>query len=88
MSAALSAIDFDRATELLRDQKRVLIELKSNTGNEFFILGCGRVTKTTARKLLEHPDCREVDPGLLPGHAQSWEFRSVKELGRRPPKAA
>jgi hypothetical protein len=34
--------------------------------------GGGPVTESVAKQILEHPLCREVDPGLFPGIAQSW----------------
>jgi hypothetical protein len=72
-------IPFNRATELLRQPDHLLVEMKSNTtkrGHEFFIVPGGSITDETAKQLLEHPLCHEVDPGLFPGLSQSWTLYS------------
>lgn len=65
-------IDFVRARQLLFRPGHLLQEVKSSKKREFVITPGGPVSEATAKRLLEHPCCREVDSGLLPGAAQSW----------------
>ena len=59
------------ARVLLRRRGHCLQETKSASGSEFAIMPAGAtVTKPVARQLLQQ--CREADPGLLPGISQSW----------------
>lgn len=76
-------IDLTHARELLFRPGHVLQEIKTDRGSEFLIAPGGPVTETVARRLLEHPLCREVDPGLWPGLSQSWSFRGPHEIARR-----
>jgi hypothetical protein len=66
-------IKFARARALLFRPGHLLQEIKSNKKREFVVIpGGGPVTESVAKQILEHPLCREVDPGLFPGIAQSW----------------
>jgi hypothetical protein len=73
MASTPLTINFHRARELLF-QGHLLQEIKSNKKREFVITPGGPVTEATAKKILEHPLCREVDRGLFPGISQSWTF--------------
>jgi hypothetical protein len=65
-------INFHRARQLLFRPGHVLQEIKSNNKREFVVSPGGPVTAATAKRILEHPLCRDVDPGLFPGIPQSW----------------
>jgi hypothetical protein len=72
MASTAPTINFYRARELLFRPGHVLQEIKSNNKREFVVTPGGSVTAATAKRILEHPCCREVDPGLFPGIPQSW----------------
>jgi hypothetical protein len=67
-----------RALDALRTPGARLVLLhthKTATGNAFFILPRGgRISDETAQQLLERNDVQPYDPGLLPGHPQSWRL--------------
>lgn len=68
----MSTINFARARALLFRPGHLLQEVKSNKKREFVVTPGGPVSEAVAKKIIEHPCCREVDPGLFPGIAQSW----------------
>jgi hypothetical protein len=61
-----------RARALLFRPGYLLQEIKSNRKREFAVIPGGPVSEDVAKKILEHPLCRVVDPGLFPGIPQSW----------------
>ncbi len=63
------ALSYKNALALLRKPGRKLTVTHLRAGPEYSVTPGGRVTLTTAERLLEH--CREVDPGLLPGLLQA-----------------
>ena len=70
------SIPYDTAARLLRRPGYVLVNTFVDTkrGREFLIVGenGGPVTEHVAARLMAHPDCRPVDPGLLPDAEQSF----------------
>ena len=71
---------YDQATKTLRKAGSLLIALKTSLkgGDEYFIVPGGPVSRAVARRILQHPDCREADAGLLPGIPQSWSLYGDK----------
>jgi hypothetical protein len=67
-------LDLAHAQALLSRPGHRLQEIKTARKSEFVIAPGGPVTEAVARKLLEHPRCCEVDPGLLPGISQTWSL--------------
>lgn len=68
-------IKLDRARELLFRTGYLLQKVKSNKKVDFFITPGGPVTEAVAKRILQHPCCREVDAGLFPEIAQSWTLK-------------
>jgi hypothetical protein len=59
----MSTINFARARQLLFRPGHLLQEIKSHKKREFVVTPGGPVTESVAKKILEHPLCREVDAG-------------------------
>jgi hypothetical protein len=72
----VKTISYDDAEMRLRQPGHVLMKMFVSTkrGREFYVVGRkgGPVTDLVAQRLLDHPKCHEVDPGLFPGNPQSW----------------
>ena len=73
-------LDFHRARELLFRPGYLLQEIKSNNKSVFVVTPGGPVTEATARRILEHPLCREVDLGLFAGIPQSWTLNDERNF--------
>jgi hypothetical protein len=71
-------ISYDRAVALLSKEGHTLVKgfVGTKKGVEFFITGPGGgpVTNVVARQLIDHPNCCEIDDGLLPGVPQSYSL--------------
>ena len=69
---------YDTAVRLLQQPGHALIKTFVGTrrGCEFSITGThgGRVSETVAARLLAHPECHPIDPGLFPDAAQSFSL--------------
>ena len=69
---------YDTAVRLLQQPGHVLVKTFTDTkrGCEFLLVGenGGAVTAAVAARLLAHPDCHRLDPGLLPDIGQSFSF--------------
>ena len=69
---------YDTAVRLLPRPGHALIKTFVGTkrGCEFLIVGehGGAVTAVVAARLLAHPDCHPLDPGLLRDVGQSFSF--------------
>ena len=67
---------YDTAVRLLQRPGHALIKTFVGTkrGCEFLIVGenGGPVTEAVAARLLAHPDCHPIDPGLFPDAGQSF----------------
>ena len=78
MAARTRSIPYDTAVRLLQQPGYVLIKtfVGAKHGRAFEIIGesGGPVTEAVAVRLLAHPDCRSVDPGLLPDTGQSFSL--------------
>ena len=72
MSNPRPALSYATAVALLRKPGHKLIVTHLKHGPEYSVTPGGRITLTTAKRLLER--CREVDPGLLPGLSQAWRL--------------
>jgi hypothetical protein len=72
------SIPYDVAVGLLQQPTHVLVKTFTNTkrGREFLIVGenGGPISEAVAVRLLAHPECHSVDPGLLPGAGQSFSL--------------
>jgi hypothetical protein len=76
-SLKIKSLTFDKATDLLRQPGYRLMQFKNNrkkNGHDFYVVPGGFIEEAVARKLLQHPLCHEVDPGLFPGIPQSWSL--------------
>ena len=77
----------ERALNALRKPGARLVLLhthETKTGNAFYIMpDGGHISDETALALLERNDVQPFDPGLLPGHWQSWALGDW----RKPPTA-
>jgi hypothetical protein len=71
MSDPRPALSYATAVALLRKPGHKLTVTHLKHGPEYSVTPGGRVTSTTAKRLLER--CREVDPGLFPGLSQAWQ---------------
>jgi hypothetical protein len=69
---------YETAVRLLQQPGRVLVKTftKTKRGCDFLITGAdgGRVSETVAARLLAHPECHPVDPGLFPDAGQSFSL--------------
>ena len=74
----MSSISYATAARLLQRPGYVLVKTFVDTkrGREFLIVGenGGPVTEAVATRLMAHPDCHPVDPGLLPDAEQSFSL--------------
>ena len=66
-------LSYRRAAALLRMPGRKLTVRHLKHGPEYSVTAGGRVSSSTAKRLLEQR--REVDPGLFPGSPQAWRLR-------------
>jgi hypothetical protein len=71
----MSSISYATAARLLQQPGYVLVKTFVDTkqGREFLIVGEHGGPVTEAR-LMARPDCRPVDPGLLPDAGQSFSL--------------
>lgn len=70
---------YDTAVRLLQQPGHALVKtfVATKRGCEFLVVGenGGRVSENVAARLLAHPECHPIDPGLFPDAAQSFSFR-------------
>jgi hypothetical protein len=53
----------------------VILLMHTREGDEFYILPRGgRVARAAAAKILQRPDIKAFDDGLIPGHSQQWRI--------------
>jgi hypothetical protein len=64
------------AVELMRDGRRCLAQMHTNSGMKWFVVPDGEVTDKVAKALLEHPRIQPSDDGLFPGISQTFRFVS------------
>ena len=73
------SIPYDTAVRLLQQPGYVLVKTFTSTkrvGAQFQIVGegGGPVTEAVGARLLAHPECHSVDPGLFPDAGQSFSL--------------
>jgi hypothetical protein len=66
------ALSYATAVALLRKPGHKLVVTHLKSGPEYSVTPGGPITLTTAKRLLQQ--CREIDPGLLPGVPQGWRL--------------
>ena len=79
-------LNFDEAIDRLRRPGCVLVEMKthdSKFGRQFFVVPGGPVTDEVAKKILAHPLCHEVDPGLFKNIPQSYSLHFGDDAKRK-----
>ena len=91
MTAPTRSIPYDTAVQLLQRPGCALVKTFTNTkrGREFSITGKngGPVTEAVAARLMAHPKCHPVDPGLLPipGTEQTFSLHQTSKPHKKPP---
>lgn len=79
-------MNYDTAVRLLQQPGHALIKtfVDRKCGCEFLIAGenGGRVSEKVAARLLAHPECHPIDPGLFPDAAQSFSFHEPNGDGQ------
>jgi hypothetical protein len=68
------AVGFRKGLDMMRDLGAILIKTKSANGDVYYLVPGGYVEPKTAEKLIQHPQVRGAEDGLLPGFSQTWRF--------------
>jgi len=68
------AIGFLKGLDMMRRPEVRLIKTKSANGDVYYLVPGGYVEPKTAEKLIQHPQVRGAEDGLLPGFSQTWRF--------------
>jgi hypothetical protein len=82
--AASIKLSLEKALHLLRKpDARLVLQHTNNAGARYEVWpGGGRVSDEDAQRLLGRNDIQPYDPGLFPGHPQSWRLGDWREWDR------
>jgi hypothetical protein len=74
-------LNLEKALQLLRQPDAKLVRLHSNNNRAGFYVWPrgGRIPDEVAQAVLERSDVQPFEPGLLPGHPQSWRMGNWRE---------